>query len=123
MSENQQVILNFIQACNEHDIEKALAFIDAECFYHNIPIEPVTGIKAITGVLDPMFAVSSKVDWNVHNIAETTTYNVLTERTDRFFSGSRRPGRGPGLGEVVGGARSCNRRPCQGHATIETNIL
>ncbi len=99
MSENQQVILNFIQACNEHDIEKALEFIDAEYSYHNIPIEPVTGIKAITGVLDPMFTLSSKVDWNVYNIAETTTYNVLTERTDRFFSG-RGIGGGTSNGDI-----------------------
>jgi limonene-1,2-epoxide hydrolase len=43
------------------------------------------GIDAIRGVLDPMFAVSSKVDWQVHNIAETATGNILTERTDRFL--------------------------------------
>jgi len=48
-------------------------------------MEPVTGTEAIKGVLDPMLDVSSKVDWNVHNIAETETGNVLTERTDRFL--------------------------------------
>jgi limonene-1,2-epoxide hydrolase len=85
MSENQRIVLNFIQAVNEHDIDKALEFLNAECFYHNIPIEPVTGIEAIRGVLGPMLDVSSKVDWNVHNIAETSTGNVLTERTDRFL--------------------------------------
>jgi limonene-1,2-epoxide hydrolase len=68
-----------------HDIDKAMGFLDPECFYHNIPLEPVTGIDAIRDVLDPMFAVSSKVDWQVHNIAETATGNVLTERTDRFL--------------------------------------
>ena len=85
MSKHQQIVLNFIQACNTHDIDKAMEFLDPECFYHNIPLEPVTGIDAIRGVLDPMFAVSSKVDWQVHNIAETATGNVLTERTDRFL--------------------------------------
>jgi len=34
----------------------------------------------------------------------------------------QRPGRGPRRGDVVDGVRSCNRRPCQGHATIETTI-
>jgi len=85
MSENQQTVLNFIQAVNERDINRALAFLDAECFYHNIPMEPVTGTEAIRGVLDPMLDVSSKVDWNVHNVAVTETGNVLTERTDRFL--------------------------------------
>ncbi len=85
MSENLQIVLNFVQAVNERDINGALAFLDAECFYHNIPMEPVTGTEAIRGVLDPMLDVSSKVDWNVHNIAETETGNVLTERTDRFL--------------------------------------
>ena len=77
--------MSFIQACNSHDIGRVLEFLDAECFYHNIPIQPVTGIEAIRGILDPMFAVSSKVDWKVHNIAGTTTGKVLTERTDRFL--------------------------------------
>jgi limonene-1,2-epoxide hydrolase len=85
MSENQQIVLSFIQAVNENDINRALAYLDAECFYHNIPMDPVTGTEAIKGVLDPMLNVSSKVDWNVHNIAETATGNVLTERTDRFL--------------------------------------
>ena len=85
MSDNQQIVLNFIQAVNEHDMNKALAFLDADCFYHNIPMEPVTGTEAIKGVLDPMLDVSSKVDWNVHNIAETETGSVLTERTDWFL--------------------------------------
>jgi len=85
MSENQQIVSNFIQSINENDIKRALAFLDAECLYHNIPMEPVTGIEAIKGVLDPMLNVSSKVDWHVHNIAETATGNILTERTDRFL--------------------------------------
>ena len=85
MSENQQVVLSFIQACNARDINKALEFLAADCFYHNIPLEPVVGIEAIRSVLAPMFAVSSKVDWVVHNVAETTTGKVLTERTDRFL--------------------------------------
>ncbi|MCJ7808010.1 MAG: nuclear transport factor 2 family protein, partial [Dehalococcoidia bacterium] len=85
MIENQQIVLNFIQAVNEHDMNKALVFLDADCFYHNIPMEPVTGTEAIKGVLNPMLDVSSKVDWNVHNIAETETGSVLTERTDRFL--------------------------------------
>lgn len=85
MSENQQIVLNFIQAVNEHDINRALTYLDTECFYHNIPMEPVTGTEAIKGVLDPMLDASSKVDWNIHNIAETEAGNVLTERTDRFL--------------------------------------
>jgi limonene-1,2-epoxide hydrolase len=43
MNENQQIVLNFIRAVNEHDINRALTYLDAECFYHNIPMEPVTG--------------------------------------------------------------------------------
>jgi len=85
MSDNQQIVMSFIQACNDHHIDKALKFLDAECRYHNIPLEPVTGIDAIRGLLDPMFAVSSKVDWKIHNIAETAAGNVFTERTDCFL--------------------------------------
>jgi limonene-1,2-epoxide hydrolase len=89
ITNNQEVVLSFIRACNTRDIGRALEFLDAECLYHNIPMEPVTGTEAIRSILDPMFAVSSEVDWKVHNIAETTTGRVLTERTDRFLPGGK----------------------------------
>ncbi|NQT71226.1 MAG: nuclear transport factor 2 family protein [Chloroflexi bacterium] len=89
MTTNQQIVLEFIQACNSRDINKMMAMFDStDCVFHNIPWEPLSGIEAIREFLQNMFNSSSEIDWQIHNIAETTTGTVLTERTDRFrFSG------------------------------------
>ncbi len=89
MSTNQQIVLNFIQACNSRDIDKMMAMFDNnDCVFHNIPWEPLSGTEAIREFLQNMFDSSSEIDWQIHNIAEAENGTVLTERTDRFkFSG------------------------------------
>ena len=85
MSTNQQTVLDFIEACNSGDIDRMMAFFDStNCVFHNIPWEPLSGTEAIREFLQNMINSSSEINWQVHNIAETTTGAVLTERTDRF---------------------------------------
>lgn len=90
MSSNKEIVSEFTQACNSRDIEKMMATFDAtDCVFHNIPWEPLSGIQAIREFLQNMFDNSTEIDWQIHNIAETTSGRVLTERTDRFkFSGT-----------------------------------
>ena len=85
MTTNQQIVLNFIQACNSRDINKMMAMFDStDCVFHNIPWEPLSGTEAIREFLQNMFDNSSEIDWQIHNIAETDSGTVLTERTDSF---------------------------------------
>jgi len=82
---NKQVVLDFINACNSRGIERIMSFFDPdECVFHNIPWEPLSGIGPIREFLSNMLNSSSEINWQVHNIAETDTGAVLTERTDRF---------------------------------------
>lgn len=89
MSSNKQTVSEFIQACNSRDIDKMMAMFDsADCVFHNIPWEPLSGQVAIREFLQNMLDSLSEIDWQIHNIAETDKGTVLTERTDRFqFSG------------------------------------
>ncbi len=89
MSGNQQIILDFIRIVNTNNMDKIMEFFAHDCFYHNIPLEPVTGIEAIRGVLESFNSTAGEVEWTVHNIGETSSGYVLTERTDAFRFGQK----------------------------------
>jgi limonene-1,2-epoxide hydrolase len=85
MSENQSVVRSFIEAFNANDLSRIMGFFQTDALYHNIPIEPVRGIDGIRGVIQGFLGLASEVDWVVHNVAESESGAVLTERTDRFL--------------------------------------
>lgn len=85
MSANTDVVEAFVAAWNARDFDKILSFFDDQSFYHNIPLDPVTGTDAIKSVLEMFFNSASEIDWVMHGIAETPSGTVLTERTDRFL--------------------------------------
>ena len=87
MSDNQAIVKDFIAAFNANDLERIMTFFTPDCVYHNIPLEPATGLEAIRGVLAGFSGMSKEVDWVLHNIAENSEGVVLTERTDRFLIG------------------------------------
>ncbi len=89
MSDNQQIIRDFMVTINANNIDHIMEFFDLYCFYHNVPLEPVTGTEAIREVLMSVLAVSTEVEWTVHNIAETAEGHVMTERTDAFMMNSK----------------------------------
>ena len=89
-TENEQIVLDFLEAVKSRDIDTIMPFFSEDCIYHNIPLEPVSGTEAIKTILQPMCDFSSEVNWKVHDIAQSTTGNVLTERTDCFIMDGKR---------------------------------
>jgi len=87
VSDNTAIVKDFIAAFNANDLERIMGFFSEDCTYHNIPLEPVTGLEAIRGVLAGFAGMSKEIDWVLHNIAENSEGVVLTERTDRFLVG------------------------------------
>jgi limonene-1,2-epoxide hydrolase len=85
MSENQTIVQAFVEAFNANDLDRIMGFFQADAIYHNMPLDPVTGVEAIRGVIQGFLGLATEVDWVVHNIAESSTGSVLTERTDRFL--------------------------------------
>jgi limonene-1,2-epoxide hydrolase len=84
VSETTALVRRFIEAWKTRDLDRILGFLTDDCFYHNIPLDPVQGPAAIRAVLAPLRDMSSAIDWELHQIAETEGGVVLTERTDRF---------------------------------------
>jgi limonene-1,2-epoxide hydrolase len=89
MSENTRVVSDFIDAFNALDLDKIMGFLKEDAVYHNIPADAVQGTEAIRAVLQGFMGMATKVDWVLHNIAESQNGTVLTERTDRFFIGEK----------------------------------
>jgi len=86
---NSQIIRNFIAAWNKKDIDKVMGFFTDDCVYHNIPVAPVSGTKAIRGVIDGFSGMASQIEWELHQIAENEAGVVLTERVDKFLIGEK----------------------------------
>ncbi|MEL7452390.1 MAG: limonene-1,2-epoxide hydrolase family protein [Pseudomonadota bacterium] len=74
----------FFQAWERCDLDAILAATHPDIFYHNIPMDPIQGHDGLRAFAEPFLLGAEKCDWTIHNIAETPTGAVLSERTDAF---------------------------------------
>ena len=86
---NTEKVLAFIAAWEARDVEKILAAMAPDAVYHNIPMQPMKGREAIRGFITPFLGGATRVEWTVHNVAESADGTVLTERTDVFEMGPK----------------------------------
>jgi limonene-1,2-epoxide hydrolase len=84
MSERTATVRRFIDAWKTRDLDRIMGFFTDDCVYHNMPLDPVQGPEAIRAVLQSFAGLSTAIEWELHQIAETEGGVVLTERTDRF---------------------------------------
>ncbi len=85
MAEPIEVVQAFCDAWGTPDkIDGALALLAEDCVYHNIPLDPVTGIEDIRATIEGFTAGVDKVTFETLAIAATGS-TVLTERIDTFF--------------------------------------
>jgi limonene-1,2-epoxide hydrolase len=81
---NLETVLKFIEAMKSNEKETILSFFDDNSVFNNVPLGSVTGIKGIWSVLGPLHRQAVSVEYVIHNIAESESGIVLTERTDRY---------------------------------------
>jgi limonene-1,2-epoxide hydrolase len=89
VSTNIDLVQSFIGAWNANDVDAIMSYVTDDCFYHNVPMEPMTGSAAIRGFIQGFSGMAAEIDWVVHHIAEGADGSVLTERTDRFLIGDK----------------------------------
>ena len=85
MSNSSNVVVSLIDAFNANDLDRIMTHFASDAVYHNIPVAPVTGAKAIREVVQGFLGMATQVDWQTRNIAESSGGVVLTERVDRFL--------------------------------------
>ena len=86
MSDNRTVVKDFISAFNANDVRRIMDFFCEDCDSGDLPFAPAAGPNALLGLRE-LLAMSSEVNWVLHNIAENSEGIVLTERTDRYLVG------------------------------------
>lgn len=80
-----EVVSEFIQCFNDSRINDALAYLSEDVFYHNIPLEPMTGREAVRAFCKSVdLGGAIKTEWKVLAIAAQGEV-VLTERIDEFY--------------------------------------
>ncbi len=84
MSSATATVQELIDGFNAIDMERIAACFADDAIYHNIPMEVVQGVDAIRAALSQFMASASEVQWDLLNIAEDNSGNVLTERVDKF---------------------------------------
>ena len=84
MSQNTDLVRSFIDAWNRNDVEAVMSHFATDAVYHNIPIEPVSGLEEIRKTIDGFAGMSEAIRWELHGIAEGENGAVFTERTDNF---------------------------------------
>lgn len=75
------VVLAFIERLEALDIDGALALLDEDAVYQNVPLPPDRGVEAIGRTLRFMLRFANHFEVEMKHIAETDGV-VLTERID-----------------------------------------
>ena len=74
----------FIAAWEARDVDAIVDAAAEDIFYHNIPMDPVTGKEMLRTFAAPFLAMTEEVKWDTLFIAESENGAVLTERVDHF---------------------------------------
>lgn len=80
----------FIASWNSGNMDAMYALCAENVVWHNIPMEPISGLSAMRAAVDGFMGPVERCEWEIHSIASSGN-KVLTERTDAFIlkDGSR----------------------------------
>ena len=87
-AENEKLVTDFCEAWSKLNVDKILGYLSEDCFYHNIPMEPLVGHAAIRGFAEPFLKDAQSA---VFEIKHTTSAGdvVMNERVDTFVIGPK----------------------------------
>lgn len=89
VADNQQAVLDLVSAFNLIDVDAVMRCFHPEAVYHNIPVDPVSGVRSIRGVIESFTNAASEIHWEMINLSVTSEGHVMTERLDRFKINNR----------------------------------
>ncbi|MEM8661970.1 MAG: limonene-1,2-epoxide hydrolase family protein [Pseudomonadota bacterium] len=87
---NKERALEFIAKFEALDVTGIIATFAEDALYHNIPMQPLNGIEAIRGFIEPFMEPITEIKWELLSVAEDANGVVLTERVDHFIFGDKR---------------------------------
>lgn len=81
----QDMIVKFCEAWERRSLEDVLGAMSDDIVYQNVPRPAMHGIAAVREFMTPLFARTTKIDFELLSIATSARGDeVLTERMDRL---------------------------------------
>jgi limonene-1,2-epoxide hydrolase len=82
-AESEQLVRDFCAAWRRKNLDELLGFFTPDAVYHNMPLEPLSGIDAIRETLGMFVTPAEHIEFELLAIASTGDL-VFTERIDHF---------------------------------------
>jgi limonene-1,2-epoxide hydrolase len=82
------LVTDFCAAWAKGDLDAVMAFFADDAVYHNIPVDPVTGVDAIRSTIEGFTGGIESVEFQVRHIVADGDV-VLTERVDVFKTAAK----------------------------------
>jgi limonene-1,2-epoxide hydrolase len=89
MSQNSEIIREFIQVWSELDTDKLVSYFTSDGVYHNMPMGPVAGQDNLRKFIGEFLSAWTATDWELLNLVESGDI-VIAERMDRTQVGDKR---------------------------------
>lgn len=87
MSDNQQIIRDFMQAWSTLDAEQLAGYFAEDGCYHNMPLQAVSGRQNIQAFIERFIAGWTETRWDITHMAAVGDV-VMVERLDRTRTGA-----------------------------------
>ncbi len=82
------VVRHFCEVVCRRDLQQVRPLLTDDVVYHNIPMEPATGLEATLGVLGTFYDMFEAMEFRIVHLAVDGS-TVLTERVDVLTSRGR----------------------------------
>lgn len=82
MQDNEQIIVEFIKAWSNLDVEELVNYFSEDGCYHNMPTAPISGHADLKKFISGFIANWTSTQWDVLNIMSRDN-KVMVERLDR----------------------------------------
>jgi limonene-1,2-epoxide hydrolase len=87
-SNNEQIIRDFIAAWSRLNVDEIVSYFAEDGVYHNIPVQPVQGHKALRNFISGFISNWSSTEWDLINLTSRNDV-VIAERLDRTVTGGK----------------------------------
>jgi len=87
-AENEKLVTDFCNAWSTLDVDAIVSYLSDDCFYHNIPMQPLTGHAAIREFIEPFLKDAQSAQFDIKHTTSAGNV-VMNERVDTFELGPK----------------------------------
>jgi limonene-1,2-epoxide hydrolase len=80
---SKKLVSDFLHSWGKRDIDHIMSFFAPDAVYHNVPVAPIKGQKAIREIFEAFLGAFESIALDIVTIAGEPNL-VLAERVDRF---------------------------------------